>query len=58
MNDDEWIKIEKETPSPQVEVKANEQRTPTRIITEYKTTGIFEDISKDSREKPEENRSG
>lgn len=56
MNDDKWINIENEIPSPQVEVKGNEQRTPTRIITEYKTTGVFEDISKESKEEPRENR--
>ena len=33
-----------------LEVSGNEQRTPKRITTEYKTTGNFEDISKKSEE--------
>lgn len=32
-----------------VEVKQNEQRTPKRITIMYQTTGIFQDISQESK---------
>jgi len=41
-----------------VEVNEDEQRTPKRIKTQYKTTGIFEDISEKSKESTEQDFSG
>jgi hypothetical protein len=36
-------------------VEKNEQKTPKRITTRFKTTGDFKDISKNSNEKSEKN---